>query len=179
MRKLSPAGWIATSRVSFEMSTPTLCATVDLIFSQSSSCLGGITPGCPFRPLGKERGGQTTGQSFQIGALYDPSPPAAGLCRRQAGGARSCRIRRENDKTRQGALSAQLRHPSSRSGRTDKRRNRPVGVEDFLQRPLSHHHPRHLWIKPTNTVAADHKVGRVENLALDEVQHGPIDFWPL
>ena len=22
-------------------------------------------PGCPFRPLGKERGGQTTGQSFQ------------------------------------------------------------------------------------------------------------------
>src|SRR5271154_7344158 len=100
MRQLSPAGWIATSRVSFEMSTPTLCATVDLIFSQSSSCLGGITPGCPFRPLGKERGGQTTGQSFQIGALYDPSPPAAGLCRRQAGGARSCRIRRENDKTR-------------------------------------------------------------------------------
>src|SRR5271156_6686768 len=99
MRKLSPPGWIATSRVSFEMSTPTLCATVDLIFSQSSSCLGGITPGCPFRPLGKERGGQTTGQSFQIGALYDPSPPAAGLCRRQAGGARSCRIRRENDKT--------------------------------------------------------------------------------
>src|SRR5271156_4870451 len=82
------------------MSTPTLCATVDLIFSQSSSCLGGITPGCPFRPLGKERGGQTTGQSFQIGALYDPSPPAAGLCCRQAGGARSCRIRRENDKTR-------------------------------------------------------------------------------
>src|ERR1700733_15187459 len=75
MRKLSPPGWIATSRVSFEMSTPTLCATVDLIFSQSSSCLGGMTPGCPFRPLGKERGGQTTGQSFQIGALTSPPPP--------------------------------------------------------------------------------------------------------
>jgi hypothetical protein len=31
---------------------------------------------------------------------HDPSPPAAGLCRKQASGARSCRIRRENDKTR-------------------------------------------------------------------------------
>src|SRR5271166_7171560 len=99
MRKLSPAGWIATSRASFEMSTPTLCDAVDLIFSQSSSCLGGMTPGCPFRPLGKERGGQTTGQSLRIGALYDPSPLAAGLCRREAGGAQSCRIRRGKDKT--------------------------------------------------------------------------------
>ena len=53
----------------FKMSTPTLCATVDLIFSQSSSCLGGMTPGCPFRPLGEERGGEPAGQSFQIGAL--------------------------------------------------------------------------------------------------------------
>src|SRR5271155_979759 len=78
MRKLSPPGWIATSRVSFEMSTPTLCAAVELIFSQSSSCLGGMTPGCPFRPLGKGRGGQTTVRSFQIGALptHPPPPPA-------------------------------------------------------------------------------------------------------
>src|ERR1700734_2609769 len=81
----SPPGWIATSRVSFEMSTPTLCATVDLIFSQSSSCLGGMTPGCPFRPLGKERGGQTTGQSFQIGALTThPLPPPACVADRPA-----------------------------------------------------------------------------------------------
>jgi hypothetical protein len=34
---------------------------------------------------------------------HDPSPPAVGLCCRQVGGVRSCRIRRENDKTR-GAL---------------------------------------------------------------------------
>jgi hypothetical protein len=67
-------GWTATSRASFEMSTPTLCVIVDLIFSQSSSCLGGMIPECPFRPLGKERGGQTTNQSFRIAAL------ATGLC---------------------------------------------------------------------------------------------------
>src|SRR5271156_5746738 len=85
MRKLSPPGWIATSRVSFEMSTPTLCAAVELIFSQSSSCLGGMTPGCPFRPLGKGRGGQTTGQSFQIGALTThPLPPPACVVNRPA-----------------------------------------------------------------------------------------------
>jgi hypothetical protein len=85
MRKLSPPGWIATSRASFEMSTPMLCAAVDLIFSQSSSCLGGMTPGCPFRPLGKERGGQTTGQSFQIGALTThPLPPPACVADRPA-----------------------------------------------------------------------------------------------
>src|SRR6516165_4024565 len=84
-RKLSPAGWIATSRASFEMSTPTLCATVDLICSQSSSCLGGMTPGCPFRPLGKERGGLTTAQSFQIGALTThPLPPPACVADRPA-----------------------------------------------------------------------------------------------
>src|ERR1700722_17541526 len=77
-RKLSPAGRIATSSVSFAMSTPTFCARAGFIFSQSSSCLGGMTPGCPFRPLGKERGGQTTGQSFQIGALTThPLPPPA------------------------------------------------------------------------------------------------------
>ena len=99
MRKLSPPGWIATSRVSFEMSTPTLCAIVDLVFSQSSSCLGGMTPGCPFRPLGKERWSNYRSVLSDWRA-HDPSPPAAGLCRKQAGGARSCRIRRENDKTR-------------------------------------------------------------------------------
>jgi hypothetical protein len=31
---------------------------------------------------------------------HDPSPPAVGLCCRQADGAQSCRIRRKNDKTR-------------------------------------------------------------------------------
>jgi hypothetical protein len=67
------------------MSMPTLCATVDFIFSQSSSCLGGMTPGCPFRPLGKERGGQTTGQSFQIGALTThPLPPPVCVANRPA-----------------------------------------------------------------------------------------------
>jgi hypothetical protein len=66
------------NRASFEMSTPTLCVMVDLIFSQSSSCLRGMPPGCPFRPLGKERGGQTTTQSFRIGAVttHPLSPPA-------------------------------------------------------------------------------------------------------
>src|SRR6476660_6863720 len=60
------------------MSTPTFCARVCFIFSESSACLGGMTPGCPFRPLGKERGGQTTTQSFGIAALttLPLSPPA-------------------------------------------------------------------------------------------------------
>src|SRR3984957_2964936 len=104
MRKLSPPGWIATSRVSFEMSTPTLCATVDLIFSQSSSCLGGMTPGCPFRPLGKERGGQTTAQSFQIGALTThPLPPPACVADRPAA---PDPAGSDGKTIRQGALSA-------------------------------------------------------------------------
>jgi hypothetical protein len=78
LAQVSPPGWIATSRASFEMSTPTLWATVDLIFSQSSSCLGSMTPGCPFRSLGKERGGQTIDQPFQIGVLTThPLPPPA------------------------------------------------------------------------------------------------------
>ena len=44
-----------------------------------------MTPGCPFRPLGKERGGQTTGQSFQIGALTThPLPPPVCVANRPA-----------------------------------------------------------------------------------------------
>jgi gamma-glutamyltranspeptidase/glutathione hydrolase len=51
---------------------PLLAETLRLIAARgrdgfSSSCLGGMTLGCPFRLLGKERGCQTTGQSFQIG----------------------------------------------------------------------------------------------------------------
>ena len=100
----SPPGWIATSRASFEMSTPTLCAAVDLIFSQSSSCLGGMTPGCPFRPLGKERGGQTTGQSFQIGALTThPLPPPSCVAVRPAA---PDPAGSDGKTIRQGALSA-------------------------------------------------------------------------
>jgi hypothetical protein len=41
----SPAGEVATSRKSFEMSTPTFCARVRFIFSESYACLAGITPG--------------------------------------------------------------------------------------------------------------------------------------
>jgi hypothetical protein len=47
-------------------------------FPKSSSCLGGVIPGYPSRPLGKERGGQTTKQSFRICAVatHPLSPPA-------------------------------------------------------------------------------------------------------
>ena len=52
--------------------------TVDPIFWKSLSCLGGLIPGCPFRPLGKERGGQITNQSLGIGAVTThPHPPPA------------------------------------------------------------------------------------------------------
>ena len=106
MRKLSPPGWIATSRVSFEMSTPTLCATVDLIFSQSSSCLGGMTPGCPFCGHGKEEGWSNYSSVLSDWRAYDPSPPAAGLRRRHTGG-RPDPAGSDGKTIRQGALSAE------------------------------------------------------------------------
>jgi hypothetical protein len=105
------------------MSTPTLCATVDLIFSQSSSCLGGMTPGCPFRPLGKERGGQTTAQSFQIGALTThPLPPPACVADRPAA---PDPAGSDGKTIRQGALSAQLRRTPPPSAMTSLRRLLP------------------------------------------------------
>jgi hypothetical protein len=59
------------------------------------------------------------------------------------------------------------------------RRLRPVDVEDFLCRNLYHHHPCNLRIESANPVAANDKVGRIENMALDEVQHGSINVGPL
>jgi hypothetical protein len=40
---------------------------------------------------------------------------------------------------------------------------------DFLRRHPRHHDPRHFRIKPTNTVGADHKIGWIENVALNEI----------
>jgi hypothetical protein len=58
------------------------------------------------------------------------------------------------------------------------RRLRPVGVEDFLCRNLRHDYPRHFWIKPANTVGANDKIGWIENVSLDEIQHRAINLRP-
>ena len=49
----------------------------------------------------------------------------------------------------------------------------------ILCRNLCHDHPRHLRIKPANAIGANDKIRRIENLALDEIQHGTIDLRPL
>jgi hypothetical protein len=53
------------------------------------------------------------------------------------------------------------------------RRLRPVNV--FLCRHLGHHHSRHFRIKPADAVSANYKVGRIENMASDEIEHRSID----
>jgi hypothetical protein len=52
----------------------------------------------------------------------------------------------------------------------------------LLRRQLCHHHPRHFWVEPvepTNAIGANDKVGGVENVALDEIQHRTINLRPL
>src|ERR1700733_14869878 len=99
MRKLSPPGWIATSRVSFEMSTPTLCAIVDLISFSVLVLSRGHDPRVSVQAAGKREGWSNYRSVLSDWRAHDPSPPAAGLSRKKASGARSW-IRRENDKTR-------------------------------------------------------------------------------
>ena len=77
-----------------------------------------------------------------------------------------------------GALSAQLRRPRPRFAMSGSRRLRPVDVEDFLCRNLRHDRPRHFWIKPANTVGANDKIGWIENVTLDEIQHRAINVRP-
>jgi hypothetical protein len=48
-------------------------------------------------------------------------------------------------------------------------------MEDFLLRHFRPDHPRHLRIKPTNAVAANDKVGRVENVSSYKFQYQAID----
>jgi hypothetical protein len=55
------------------------------------------------------------------------------------------------------------------------RRLRPVGVEDFLRRHFRHHNPRRFRTKPADAVAANDKVRWIENMSLDEIQHGAIN----
>ena len=57
-----------------------------------------------------------------------------------------------------------------------ERRLRPVDVEEFLCRNLYHHHPCNLRIESANPVAANDKVGRVENMTFDEFQHLAINL---
>ena len=58
--------------------------------------------------------------------------------------------------------------------RNDRLTSTPAGrVIDFLCRNLRHHHSR---IKPTNAVAGNNKVGRVENMTFDENEHRAIDL---
>jgi hypothetical protein len=47
-------------------------------------------------------------------------------------------------------------------------------MEDFLLRHFRPDHPRHLRIKPTNAVAANDKVGRVENVSSNKFQYQAI-----
>jgi Lipocalin-like domain len=42
-----------------------------------------------------------------------------------------------------------------------------------------HRHPRHFRIEPTDPVAAYDKVGGVENMSLNEIQHRPINLGSL
>jgi hypothetical protein len=57
-----------------------------------------------------------------------------------------------------------------------KRRHRPVGVEDFLRRNLRHNYPRHFRVEPANAVWANDKIGRIENMSHDEIQHCAVDL---
>ena len=111
----------ATSSASFEMSTPTLCATVDRIFSQSSSCLGGMTPRCPFRPLGKRGVVKLQISPFRL-ARYTthPLPPPACVADRPAA---PNPAGSDGENIRQGALSAQLRRLRPLSATSAKRRH--------------------------------------------------------
>ena len=59
------------------------------------------------------------------------------------------------------------------------RRLRPVDSKDFLCRNLRHDHPRHFWIKPANTVGANNKIRRIEDMTPDEIEHRTINFRPL
>jgi hypothetical protein len=55
---------------------------------------------------------------------------------------------------------------------------RKVGPDHLLRRSLRDHHPRHLGIKSTNAVPANGKVGRIEDMRLDEIKHRAIDPRP-
>jgi hypothetical protein len=100
MRKLSPPGWIATSRVSFEMSTPTLWATVDLIFFSVLVLSRGHDPRVSVQAAGKREGWSNYSTVLSDWGAIRPVPsrrrPVSLTDRRR----RSCWIRRENDKTR-------------------------------------------------------------------------------
>ena len=65
--------------------------------------VSGHAPRVSVQAAGKREGWSNYRSVPSDWRAHDPSPPAVGLCRRQVGGVRSCRIRRENDKTR-GAL---------------------------------------------------------------------------
>jgi hypothetical protein len=49
----------------------------------------------------------------------------------------------------------------------------------FLRINLSHNHPRHFRIKPADAVRAGDKIGRVENVAFNEIQYRAVDLRPL
>ena len=57
---------------------------------------------------------------------------------------------------------------------------RGIGKEllESSRRNLRHHHPRHFRIEPANAVGANDKIGRIENVALDEIQHRAINLRP-
>jgi hypothetical protein len=50
--------------------------------------------------------------------------------------------------------------------------------QDLIFGNPRHDHPCHFRSQPTNAVSTNDKIGRIENVALDEIQYGAVDFWP-
>jgi hypothetical protein len=76
-------------------------------------------------------------------------------------------------------LPSHLRRSRLRPARSAKRRLPAGRGEGFLRRHLRDHHPRHFRIESANTVAANDKIGWIEDIPLNEIQHSTIDLRPL
>jgi hypothetical protein len=50
-----------------------------------------------------------------------------------------------------------------------------IPAVEFLRRRPRNHRPRHFGVKPANAVCANNKIGWIENVFLDEIQHRSID----
>ncbi len=67
--------------------------------------------------------------------------------------------------------------PSTDAVRYD--RSTSIPAVEFLRRDPRHHHAHHLRVEPANAIGANDKIRLIENVTPDEIQHRPIDLWPL